>query len=48
MKNAPIASEGIITALAYANVHRLSIESTCHDLQGAPSGNRLREALTEA
>jgi putative transposase len=48
LKNTRIRSEDIIYALAYANVHRLSIESACQELQGAPSGNRLREVLTEA
>ena len=28
-------------ALAYANVHRLSMDATCQVLQEAPSGNRL-------
>lgn len=48
LKNTRITSEDIIYALAYANVHRLSIESACQELQGAPSGNRLREVLAEA
>ena len=48
LKNTRITSDDIIYALAYANVHRLSIESACQELQGAPSGNRLREVLTEA
>ena len=48
LKNTRITSEDIIYVLAYANVHRLSIESACQELQGAPSGNRLREVLTEA
>jgi hypothetical protein len=48
LKNTRITSEDIIYALAYANVHRLSIESACQELQGAPSGNRLHEVLTEA
>jgi hypothetical protein len=48
LKNTRITSEDIIYALAYANVHRLSIESACQELQGAPSGNRLREVLVEA
>jgi len=47
LQNTRITSEDIIYALAYANVHRLSIESACQELQGAPSGNRLREVLTE-
>jgi putative transposase len=40
--------DDIFYALAYANVHRLSIESACQELQDAPSGNRLREVLVEA
>lgn len=48
LKNTRITCEDIIYALAYANVHRLSIEAACQELQGAPSGNRLREVLTAA
>ncbi|MFZ1042870.1 MAG: transposase [Anaerolineales bacterium] len=48
MKNTRISRDDIIYALAYANVHRLSIQSACQELKGAPSGNRLREVLTEA
>jgi putative transposase len=48
LKNTRITSEDIIYALAYANVHRLSIASACQELRDAPSGNRLREVLTEA
>jgi len=48
LKNTRITSEDLIYALAYANVHRLSIESACQELQGAPSGNRLREVLAKA
>jgi hypothetical protein len=48
LKNTRISRDDIIYALAYANVHRLSIQSVCQELKGAPSGNRLREVLTEA
>jgi hypothetical protein len=48
LKNTRITAEDIIYALAYANVHRLSIESACQELQSAPSGNRLREVLVDA
>lgn len=48
LKNTRITAEDIIAALAYANVHRLSIAAACQELQGAPSGNRLREALVQA
>jgi hypothetical protein len=48
LKNTRITSDDIIYALAYANVHRLSIESACQELQDAPSGNRLREVLVAA
>lgn len=48
LKNTRITAEDIIYALAYANVHRLSIASACQELQDAPSGNRLREVLAEA
>jgi len=48
LKKTRITADDIIYALGYANVHRLSIESACQELQGAPSGNRLREVLAEA
>ena len=48
LKNTRITADDIIYALAYANLHRLSIESACQELQSAPSGNRLREVLVEA
>ena len=48
LKNTHITADDIIYVLAYANIHRLSIESTCQELEEAPSGNRLREVLTEA
>lgn len=48
LKNTRITADDIIYALAYANVHRLSIESACQELEGAPSGNRLREVLVDA
>jgi len=48
LKNTRITAEDIICALAYANVHRLSISSACQELQDAPSGNRLCEVLAEA
>jgi hypothetical protein len=48
LKNTRISREDIIYALAYANVHRLSIQSACQELKGAPSGNRLREVLAGA
>jgi len=48
LKHTRITADDIIYALAYANVHRLSIASACQELQGAPSGNRLREVLVEA
>jgi hypothetical protein len=36
LKNTRITLDDIIYALAYANVHRLSIESACQELQDAP------------
>jgi 5-methylcytosine-specific restriction endonuclease McrBC regulatory subunit McrC len=48
LKNTRITADDIIYALAYANVHRLSIESACQELQNAPSGNRLREVLVKS
>jgi len=48
LKNTRITRDDILYALAYANVHRLSIASACQELQDAPSGNRLREVLVKA
>ena len=48
LKNTRITADDIIYTLAYANLHRLSMESACQELQGAPSGNRLREVLVDA
>ena len=48
LKKTRITVVDILYALAYANVHRSSIESACQELQGAPSGNRLREVLAQA
>ena len=48
LKNTYITADDIIDVLAYANLQRLSIESTCQELEEAPSGNRLREVLAEA
>lgn len=48
LKSTRITAEDIIYALGYANIHRLSMESACQELQGAPSGNRLREVLVDA
>jgi len=47
LKNTRITAEDIIYALAYANVHRLSIASACQELQDAPSGNACREVLVK-
>ena len=48
LKHTRITEDDVIYALAYANVHRLSIQAACQELQNAPSGNRLREVLVEA
>jgi len=37
LKNTRITADDITYALAYANVHRLSIASACQELQDAPS-----------
>lgn len=43
-----ITADDVLYALAYASVHCTSIEAACQELQGAPSGNRLREVLVTA
>jgi putative transposase len=48
LRNTRITAEDILYVLAYANVHRLSIESACLELRNAPSGNRLREVLAQS
>jgi putative transposase len=48
LQHTRITADDIIYTLAYANVHRSSIESACQELQDAPSGNRLREVLVQA
>ncbi len=48
LKNTRITADDIFYVLTYANIHRLSIESACQELEKAPSGNRLREVLVEA
>jgi len=48
LENTRISMDDILYALAYANVHRLSIASACQELASAPSGNRLREVLVKA
>ena len=48
LKNTHITTDDLLYVLAYANTHRLSIESACQELQAAPSGNRLREVLVAA
>ena len=48
LKKTRITASDMIYVLAYANVHRLSIESACQELHDAPSGNRLRDVLAAA
>ena len=48
LKNTRITANDIIYVLAYANVHRSSMEAACQELEEAPSGNRLREVLVQA
>ena len=38
-----ITPEVVVQVLGYASVNRMTIESSCTQLAGAPSGNRLRE-----
>lgn len=41
-------ADDIWKVLSYATSHRTFIESACSELEGAPSGNRLREVLSAA
>ena len=48
LQNTRITAEDIIAGLGDASVHRISMDAACHELQEAPSGNRLREVLAQA
>lgn len=48
LQNTRITPEEAWQVLAYASVNRLTLESACDALPGAPSGNRLREVLLPA
>jgi putative transposase len=48
LQNTRITADDILYVLAYASVHRLSIDSACKELEQAPSANRFREVLTVA
>ena len=43
-----ITAEDIIAVLGYASAQRISMDAACHELEDAPSANRLREVLAEA
>ena len=48
LKNTRITANDIIAVLGYASANRISMDAACHELQGMPSANRLREVLAEA
>ncbi len=48
LHNTRITADDIIAVLGYASANRISTEAACHELQDAPSANRLREVLAEA
>ena len=48
LQNTRITAEDIIAILGYASAHRISMDAACHELQEAPSANRLREVLAQA
>jgi putative transposase len=48
LQNTRISAEDIIAVLGYASAHRISMDAACHELQEAPSANRLREVLAKA
>ena len=48
LQNTRITAEDIIAVLGYASAHRISTDAACHELEGAPSANRLREVLAQA
>lgn len=48
LRNTRLTSDDLITVLGYASLNRTTIESSCHSLESAPSGNRLREVLMAA
>ncbi len=48
LKNTRITAEELLDVLVYASVHHTSIDTTCLELDGTPSGNRVREVLVAA
>src|SRR5512135_907113 len=48
LANTRITAEDLLEVLAYASVHQTSLETACLELDGAPSGNRVREVLHAA
>lgn len=48
LQNTRITADDIIAVLGYASANRISIDAACHELEEAPSANRLREVLAKA
>ena len=48
LQNTRMTAEDILAVLGYASAHRISLDAACHELEDAPSANRLREVLAEA
>jgi len=48
LQHTRLTPEDVWEVLAYAAVRQQTIEGACQALEGAPSGNRLREVLAEA
>ena len=48
LHNTRITTAELLEVLMYASVHQTSMDTTCLELDGAPSGNRVREVLLAA
>jgi len=48
LQHTRMTPDDILAVLGYASANRISTDAACHELQGAPSANRLREVLAQA
>jgi len=48
LRNTRMTADDILAVLGYASAHRISMDAACHELEDAPSANRLREVLAAA
>ena len=48
LQHTRLSSEEVLAVLSYASLRQSTLETACHELPCAPSGNRLREVLMAA